>query len=235
MNGNTLNKQAFKLKGRLYTLTVVSLLDGRPEQFKSQLLDVINQAPNMFNNAPVVLDFNELKNQSTDLQALCRIIKEFGLVPVAVQGGDSLLNTLAQTQGLAILNASSNHDKPISNDETAQKQDKKSTQNIDKNKLVTQPVRSGQQLVSQGDLTITSSVSNGAELLADGNIHVYGPLRGRALAGISGQKTCRIFCQTLEAELVSIAGYYKLSDGIPHHQGPCQIFLKDDQVVIEPL
>ena len=233
MNGNTLNKQAFKLKGRLYTLTVISLVDARVEQFKSHLMDVVNQAPNMFHHAPVVLDFSELKNQTIDLQSLIGVTKNLGLVPVAIQGGDSYLNTIATTHGLATLNASANHDKTIKNDvkKTTKKQGKAKLMN----KLVTQPVRSGQQVVSQGDLTIASSVSNGAELLADGNIHVYGPLRGRALAGISGLKTCRIFCQSLEAQLVSIAGFYKLSDDIPHHKRPCQIYLKDDQVVIEPL
>ncbi|MRB49474.1 septum site-determining protein MinC, partial [Bacillus thuringiensis] len=76
-----------------------------------------------------------------------------------------------------------------------------------------------------GDLVITASVSHGAELLADGNIHVYGALRGRALAGISGDKQARIFCHSLEAELVSIAGFYRLSDAITPQPGPCQIFL----------
>jgi septum site-determining protein MinC len=69
--------------------------------------------------------------------------------------------------------------------------------------------------------------------LADGNIHVYGALRGRALAGITGNKDARIFCQSLEAELVSIAGYYRLSDSIKSITGACQIFLQDDQIQIE--
>ena len=89
--------------------------------------------------------------------------------------------------------------------------------------------------MSKRDLIVTTSVSNGAELLAEGSIHIYGPLRGRALAGIGGDQACRIFCQSLEAELVSIAGFYKLSDAISHHNGPCQIYLKDEQVIIEPL
>lgn len=99
-----------------------------------------------------------------------------------------------------------------------------------------QPVRSGQQVVAKGgDLVVSAAVSPGAEVLADGNIHVYGPLRGRALAGISGNKEARIFCMSLEAELVSIAGSYCLSDAITPHHGPCQIFLKDDHIHIEPI
>ena len=82
---------------------------------------------------------------------------------------------------------------------------------------------------------ITASVSHGAELLADGNIHVYGALRGRALAGIAGNKQARIFCQSLDAELVSIAGVYRLSDVIEPMNVPCQIFIQDDRIQIEPL
>jgi septum site-determining protein MinC len=84
-----------------------------------------------------------------------------------------------------------------------------------------------------GDLVITASVSHGAELLADGNIHVYGALRGRALAGIAGDKNARIFCQSLEAELVSIAGFYRLSDAIEPIASPCQIFIHDERIQIE--
>jgi septum site-determining protein MinC len=79
--------------------------------------------------------------------------------------------------------------------------------------LVTQPVRSGQQLyAAEGDLVVIAPVSRGAELLADGNIHVYGPMRGRALAGMSGDSSSRIFCRQLDADLVSIAGVYQVSE-----------------------
>ncbi len=97
-------------------------------------------------------------------------------------------------------------------------------------------MRSGQQVVAKGaDLIVTSSVSHGAELLADGNIHVYGTLRGRALAGISGDIEARIFCQSLDAELVSIAGFYRISDAIEPVNGPCQIYLANEHIVVEPL
>ena len=105
--------------------------------------------------------------------------------------------------------------------------------------LVTQPVRSGQQVyASEGDLVILSSVSPGAELLADGNIHVYGPLRGRALAGLNGDTQARIFCQKLEADLVSIAGQYRLFEESVVESGADygkQIYLKDGQLIISPL
>lgn len=82
-----------------------------------------------------------------------------------------------------------------------------------------------------------SSIGSGAELLADGHIHVYGALRGRALAGVSGDREARIFCRSLEAELVSIAGYWRVRDDIPEALigKPAQIFLDSDRIAIEPL
>jgi septum site-determining protein MinC len=105
-----------------------------------------------------------------------------------------------------------------------------------KSRLITQPVRSGTQIYARGaDLVVTAPVSAGAEIMADGNIHVYAPLRGRALAGASGDPGARIFCSRLEAELVSIAGHYLVSDQIPpEHRGlSVQIALVDDRLTIE--
>ncbi len=102
-------------------------------------------------------------------------------------------------------------------------------------RIVTQPVRSGTQIYARGtDLIVTAAVSPGAELIADGNIHVYNVLRGRALAGASGDAGARIFCGRLEAELVSVAGRYLVSDQLPVDQRghPVQIALVDDQLTI---
>ena len=102
-------------------------------------------------------------------------------------------------------------------------------------RLVTAPVRSGTQIYARGsDLVVTAAVSPGAELVADGNIHVYGALRGRALAGASGDTAARIFCTRLEAELVSIAGRYLVSEQMPPEQrgSPVQIALVDDRLTI---
>lgn len=105
-------------------------------------------------------------------------------------------------------------------------------------KVVVQPVRSGRQIYAQGgDLIVLASISPGAELIADGHIHVYGTLRGRALAGIAGNSDARIFCRSLEAELVSIGGYWRVRDDIPEELigKPVQIHLDGEHVVIEPL
>lgn len=106
-------------------------------------------------------------------------------------------------------------------------------------KVVKQQVRSGQQVaVTEGDLIVLNTVNEGAELLAAGNIHVYGALRGRAVAGMNGDKQVRIFCQSLEAELVSIAGQYSMLDSetIKKWRGQAvQIFLEDETLKIESL
>jgi len=98
--------------------------------------------------------------------------------------------------------------------------------------LLDKPVRSGQQVYAKGcDLIVTANVGEGAEVIADGNIHIYGSLRGRALAGAQGDHSARIFCQKLEAELVSIAGSFKLKDSINENVlgKPVHICLKDDE------
>lgn len=231
MVDNVLKSQAFKLKGRLYTFTVLQLMNADGALFAQQLAEIITKAPKLFDRTPVVLDCSALADERVDLQFLCQCLRDHHLVPVGIQGANSLLTTLAQCQGLAVLNASSTHDKPLI-DEQPEAIPAESL----KTKLLTTPVRSGQQVVSKGgDLVIAASVSHGAELLADGNIHVYGALRGRALAGISGDTQARIFCQSLEAELVSIAGFYRLSDAIESQSGPCQIYLHDEHIHIEAI
>jgi septum site-determining protein MinC len=235
MTDNTLKSQAFKLKGRLYTLTVFHLSDTNGAIIKQQLAEVVAKAPRLFDRTPVVIDCsaiseNKLNPELFDFQQFCQILREFGLMPVAIQAGNSFINTIAQAQGLAVLNGSSGQDKSL------QPAAEAIAPQVIKTKLLTSPVRSGQQIVSQGgDLVITASVSRGAELLADGNIHIYGTLRGRALAGISGNKQARIFCQSLDAELVSIAGFYRLRDGIEAINSPCQIFIQDDKIQIEAI
>ena len=100
---------------------------------------------------------------------------------------------------------------------------------------MTQPVRSGTQIYARGaDLVVTAAVSPGAEIIADGNIHVYGALRGRALAGAAGDVDARIFCSRLEAELVSIAGHYLVSEQLPPEQQgfPVQIALVDGRLTV---
>ena len=105
--------------------------------------------------------------------------------------------------------------------------------------IVDRPLRSGQRIYAKGDVVVLGLVSNGAEVIAEGNIHIYAPLRGRALAGVHGNHDARIFCTCLEAELISIAGIYRTTENpLPAdvHGKPVQIRLDDDEkLLIEPL
>ncbi len=234
MADHALKFQAFVLKGRLFTLTVLHLLQSDVELIAQQLQALVSKAPNMFHYTPVVLDCTQIDSDALDLQSLLLCLRENGLIPVAVQGGHALFETLAKCHGLAVLSASANQDKLLAQKKVDTTMPTTVVSETIKSKLLTAPVRSGQQVVSKGgDLVITAAVSHGAELLADGNIHVYGALRGRALAGISGNRDARIFCLSLAAELVSIAGFYRLSDAIEPVDGPCQIYIQDDRIQIE--
>lgn len=105
-------------------------------------------------------------------------------------------------------------------------------------KIIERPVRGGQQIYAEGcDLIVLAQVSEGAEVLADGNIHIYAPLRGRALAGVKGDSNARIFCQQLEAELVSVAGIFILSDELKDKawKQAAHIQLKDERLTISQI
>jgi septum site-determining protein MinC len=104
--------------------------------------------------------------------------------------------------------------------------------------VVDKPLRSGQRIYAKGDLVVLGMVSNGAEVIAEGNIHIYAPLRGRALAGVHGNHDARIFCTCLEPELISIAGIYRTAENpLPADVNgkPVQIWLDEEKLMIEPL
>ena len=251
---------SFQLKGRLFTLSVLQLQNMDTQQLDKELAEKIKLAPKFFERAPVVIDVSKIKsenntenkpNDNINFKELKTIIEKHGLIPVGVKGTTQASNKNAQEAGFAIMTDHSDNNtnkNTVSDSSTNTRKPKPesdstlSTQNQEQepkyySKLVTQPIRSGQQVYSPGDLVIVSSVSPGAELLAEGNIHVYGTLRGRALAGINGLKSARIFCHQLEAELVSIAGQYKIFEDIQEHhdQTPKQLYLDDTRLVISSL
>ena len=104
--------------------------------------------------------------------------------------------------------------------------------------VVDKPLRSGQRIYAKGDLVVLGLVSYGAEVIAEGNIHIYAPLRGRALAGVQGNHDARIFCTCLEPELISIAGIYRTTENpLPADVlgKSVQIWLEEEKLMIEPL
>ncbi len=212
----------FQLKGGLYPLTALQMLGADLPLFETQLAAKIQLAPKFFHRAPIVVDLQKLhlSGVELDFKKLLDILIRHQLSPVGVKGGHKEQQAAATLAGLPIFQ-DGGKDPVKSSEEPALKTSTPSPSKVEaeirgsNSKIVTEPVRSGQQIyVRGGDLIVLAPVSHGSELLADGNIHVYGPLRGRALAGVTGDETAHIFCQSLEAELVSIAGQYKISEDI---------------------
>jgi septum site-determining protein MinC len=160
-----------------------------------------------------------------------KILRENGLVPIGVRGGSEAQHIAARTVELPVVASG----KAVTSQETPAEKVKVAHAA----KLITAPIRSGMQIYAkESDLIILAPVSPGAELLADGNIHVYGPLRGRALAGVQGNIQARIFCRQLDAELVSIAGYYLVKEDMQNYSqqdGTMQIFLENEQIQVESI
>jgi septum site-determining protein MinC len=239
MADNSLKTQAFNLKGRLYTLTVFQLLTTDRQALSSQLSKFIQQAPKMLKFTPIVMDLSAVRLNADDFVTIYQWLRSNELIPVAIQNANEIIREKANDLGLAILSSKSIQDKTVIIEKPVEKTVKKTAKKaaIKPTKLIKSPVRSGQQIYAKdSDLIVIGAVSHGAELLADGNIHVYGPLRGRALAGIKGNKDAYIFCQSLDAELVSVAGQYVLSDDmIKHKNSAKRVYLKGERLIIEDL
>lgn len=235
-------QHVFQLRGSLFTLTVLQLHSYDSAQFDKQLREIVQQAPKFFKYAPIVLDLQQLVDASIpiDFAAIKQQLSQYDIIPVGVRGGTPEHHEMAKQNGMAILSISKTEDLQVA---ARQKKSNENTTNPaptyhNNNLLVTKPVRSGQQVYAKGgDLIVVGTVSHGAELLADGNIHVYGPLRGRALAGINENTDARIFCHSMEAELVSIAGRYIVNETlIKNIPGvPQQIYLEDGKLKIKAI
>lgn len=247
-----MSELCFQLKGSVVTAIVLELYRYARDDFAAQLADKVRQAPMFFQQTPVVISLEKLEaeEETIDIDDLLALCREFGLRPMAVKGAPGGLAAQLEQRGLALLPAGNAgravmpepEPKPVAEAADAPEVVVRTVVEEKlvhrRSKVVTRPVRSGQQVYAEGaDLIVLASVSEGAEILADGNIHVYGALRGRALAGVKGDEGARIFCQSLEAELVSIAGNFKLSDGLRDTvwKSPAQLYLQDDTLFVKPL
>lgn len=254
------HKPALDLKGSVFTLTVLRLHSNELPDIEAELKAKIAQGPRFFEDAPVVVDVEPLKEQSLDIEfaTLVKLMRDLRLVPVGVRHASHSQQELAKSAGLALMKGGAIRDlpsqKPAAPEPEAKAEEAKATRQhkVEKptdtdapvaaspTKVIYQPIRSGQQIYARGgDLIVLAAVNAGAEIVADGNIHVYAPLRGRALAGVGGDQTARIFCQNMGAELVSVAGHYRVfEDNVPdavRHKA-VQIFLdENEQLKIEPM
>lgn len=207
----------FQLKGSMLAITVLELAQNDLERLDRQLAVKVEQAPDFFNNTPLVLALDKLPADSDlDLPALIALCRKQGLRTLALRAGDPQIIEAAGVLDLPVLPPSGAKERKLDLASKAPAEPAKPAEPLYRpTRVVTTPIRGGQQVYAKdGDLIVLAAVSPGAELLADGNIHVYGPLRGRALAGIKGDTNARIFCQQLAAEMVSIAGRYKVAEDL---------------------
>lgn len=233
-----------QLKGSLVPMTVLELSRFDAAQFEHDLRAKVAQAPDFFENLPVVLSLEKMPaTENPDFAALQQICQQFSVRVVAVRGGSESMQQAARQIGLGILAAQKERAAPVEPSvapAVATVEIQRETVEVVRtviekerqiSKIVHHPIRSGQQVyAADGDLIVMASVSAGAEILADGNIHVYGALRGRALAGVKGNVNARIFCYSMEAELISIAGQYKINEDMERGalRKPTQVYLEND-------
>lgn len=243
---------AFELKAAGFTLPVIRLLGVDMDAVAEQVGAKVEQAPDFFRNTPVVIDLTGLAETAGEVQfpLLVGLLRGYGMIPFGVRGGSPAQHAAAEAMELAILGDALVRRVGAAGPKSAPRSDlgvapsasvvdaAPATVQTSGFTLITRPVRSGQRIYAAGgDLSVVAAVSAGAELMADGNVHVYGPLRGRALAGMKGDTEARIFCQDLQAELVSVAGHYRVSENIPSELkgAPVQIFLDQKVLRIERL
>jgi len=231
-----------QVRGRSFTAVVLRLVGAPDASFFEALDTLMRQAPHFFVNAPLVVDVEQARDlgDKAGFVKLVRALRARKLFAVGIQGATAEQGNAAFGAGLITLQGGREASldrgaRPVPVEARAAAA---AAPEPAASLLVTEPVRSGQRIFAdRGDLIVMAAVSSGAELIAHGNIHIYGPLRGRALAGVNGDRTARIFCQSLEAELIAIAGLYRTSDDL----GPAvrkhrvQAFLQDDTLCVEPL
>lgn len=243
---------SFKLKGGMLPISILELSSYDSSAFADALMAKVQQSPEFFKQSLVVLDIEKVADDydKLDLALIKQACKDNQVFAAAIKGPETA-SELAEQAGLAFVpsngvkSASSADknavEKPAASSEKSQTPDQATLEVVYQprpSKVVTQPVRSGQQVyAADADLIVLAAVSEGAEVLADGNIHIYGPLRGRALAGVKGDDSARIFCQSLEAELLSIAGHFKVHEDLQGLQwgNPTQIHYQDETLILKPL
>ena len=230
------------------------------EKLAAEMRERVARAPKLFARAAVIVDFGGLPGTPAlaDARALVEALRDAGVIPVALAYGSSDNEQLAVQLGLPLLakfraqyeraeatvGATSAANAPAPEKSIAPEGaptkvvQAAAAPNANPGLVQSQPVRSGQQVYADNrDLTVLAAVGAGAEVIADGSIHIYGALRGRALAGAQGFEQARIFCREFRAELVAIAGHYKVLDEVPRelHGKPAQVWLEHDELRIAAL
>jgi septum site-determining protein MinC len=224
-------RQLVRLRGRSYVAFVFSPVVPIVE-WLAEIDATLARSPGYFVGKPIVLDLASVDLSSAAIAHLLGSLNERGIRVLGIEGVDEerLAATMPPllTGGRACVITRS---EPVQKVEPEAKPKPNSL-------LLDSPVRSGQSIVfMEGDVTVLGSVGSGAEIVAGGSIHIYGTLRGRAMAGVNGNSNARIYCQKIEAELLAIDGYYQTAEEIDAslRNRPAQAWLQGDTMRITPL
>ncbi len=260
-------KAAFDLKSTAWTLTALRLQSANVATLAAALDARFADSPGLFDQDAVVIDFSPLRDSDAvlDVAALLPHLRRHGMLPVAAQGGSPTQMAAARAAGLAEAPDApagrSEPAPPVLREVVTQMQVElvpdavpetmpeletpRSSPSAGPSQasvpplVIDKPLRSGQRVYARGgDLIVLAVVSFGAEVIADGHIHVYAPLRGRAIAGARGDVNARIFCTCLEPQLVSIAGIYRTTEtplAADVWAKPAQVRLDGEKIIVEPL
>lgn len=227
------SRTALEIKGRMLSVTRVRVLDPDTAAIRAQLEQFAKQMPQAVKGMAVVID----SESETDLAALLDSMRGLGMQPLAVSEGP--LAQAARSLGLPVVSKDSAKPAPAPAEVPAPARAAAPPPAAPRRsaRVIAEPVRSGQQIYAEhGDLVVLNTISPGAEVLADGCIHVYGKLAGRAIAGARGDESARIFCRKMEAELIAIAGIYAVAEQIKEgpHGKPAMAWLEHGRLKIEP-
>lgn len=242
--------EAFRLRASNYNVLTLRLLTGDLGAVLPALGEQFRRAPGFLRFAPLVVGLDDLAGgEAVDFEGLVRGLQALEIVPVGVAGGSKEQRAAAAAAGLPGLRG-------VGGGEGAEPTPLGAPVAVAvaapvvavppppppagrRAMLVTQPVRAGQRVYAEGcDLVVTATVNPGAEVIADGNVHVYGALRGRAVAGAREDAEARIFAQVFEPELVAVAGYYTVRDGLagtPLLGRATMVRLEGEHLRFEPL
>jgi septum site-determining protein MinC len=221
-------RQLVRLRGRSYVAFVFSPVV--PIQSWLEEIDAtLARSPNYFVGKPVVLDLSAVDLSKAAITHLVRSIEQRNIRVLGFEGVDAA----HLDASMPPLLTGGRHCAP-----QLTVAEKRETKPQATSLLLDSPVRSGQMVTfAEGDVTVLGSVSSGAEIVAGGSIHIYGTLRGRALAGINGNSSARIYCQKIEAELIAIDGYYQTAEELDAElrSKPAQARLDGQIIRVTPL